>query len=192
MADKKTPPGGLNARSSGGPPRGPDPDPPRSETPEAEGQEGRVRLGSFSLAAVNGWTMTTVILAGPVDDVPPGAGMPTTKAVRAFQRNLVATMEQVEPTLTLEAYAKRQIDGLRQAGVQRTEIGKPERVKLPRGREGLIIEQIILGAGGERVRQLELICIKDGLAHTLIASHLDGVAFEGARKSFRSILLSFE
>src|SRR5262245_25571859 len=105
----------------------------------------RVALGSFSLEATTDWTLSTVILAGPVDEAG-GAGMPTTKVVRPFQRNLVATMEQVEPTMTLENYLKRQIDGLRQAGVERTEAAKPERLKLAEGRDGLLSEQIIRGA----------------------------------------------
>ena len=152
----------------------------------------RVRLGSFSLEATNDWTLSTVILAGPVDDVSSAAAMPTTKAVRPFQRNVVATMEQVESNVSLESYVKRQIDGLRQAGVQRTEVAKPERVKVASGLDGLITEQIILGSTGERVRQMQLVCIKSGVAHTVIASHLDGGTFEAARSSFRSMLLSFE
>ncbi|MCK6552896.1 DUF1795 domain-containing protein [Myxococcota bacterium] len=151
----------------------------------------RVTLGSFSLEASQDWTLSTVILAGPMDETAPGAGMPTTKAVRPFQRNLVATMEQVEPSTSLEAYVKRQVDGLRQAGVQRQEAAKPERVKLASGLDGLITEQIILGNSGERVRQMQLVCIKNGLAHTVIASHLDGKSFEAARESFRGMLLSF-
>jgi hypothetical protein len=152
----------------------------------------RVRLGSFSLEATNDWTLSTVILAGPVDDVQNAAAMPTTKAVRPFQRNIVATMEQVESTMTLEAYVKRQVDGLRQAGVQRTEVAKPERVKVASAKDALITEQVIMGQTGERVRQMQLVCIKDGLAHVVIASHLDGATFEAARASFRSMLLSFE
>jgi hypothetical protein len=151
----------------------------------------RVTLGSFSLEASSDWTLSTVILAGPVDEGGQGQGMLTTKAVRPFQRNLVATMEEVEPSMTLEGYVKRQIDGLRQAGVTRQDAGKPEKVKLPNGLEGLVTEQIIVGGTGERVRQMQLVCFKQGIAHTIIASHLDGVPFEAARKSFRDMLLSF-
>lgn len=152
----------------------------------------RVTLGSFSLEASSEWTLSTVILAGPVDDVGAGQGMPTTKVVRPFQRNLVATMEQVGPSVTVEGYVNRQIEGLKQAGVSRQEGAPPEKVKLGRGDVGLLTEQIILGQSGERVRQMQLACIKEGVAHTIIASHLDGAAFEGARKSFREMLLSFQ
>jgi hypothetical protein len=55
----------------------------------------------------------------------------------------------------------------------------------------LITEQIILGATGERVRQMQLVCIKEGVAHTVITSHLDGPPFENARKEFRAMLDSF-
>lgn len=155
------------------------------------GSKMRVTLGSFSLEATSEWTLSTVILAGPVDDVSPEAGMLTTKSVRPFQRNLVATMEQVEAGSTVEGYVKKQIDGLRAAGVQRQEAAKPERVKIGQ-LDGLITEQIISGSGGERVRQMQLVCIKAGIAHTVIASHLDGKSFEAARASFREMLLSFQ
>ncbi|CAN0586422.1 unnamed protein product, partial [Laminaria digitata] len=51
---------------------------------------------------------------------------------------------------------------------------------------------IIQGAGGERVRQMQLVVIKNGIAHTTIASHLDGASFERARKEFRAMLVSFQ
>jgi hypothetical protein len=117
--------------------------------------------------------------------------MPTTKAVRPFQRNIVATMEQVDASVTLESYLKRQIDGLRAAGVTRQEAGKPERVKLGSGHDALISEQIIIAEAGQRVHQMQLVCIKGGVAHTVIASHLDGIPFESARKEFRAMLTSF-
>jgi hypothetical protein len=151
----------------------------------------RVQFGTFSLEAPQGWTLSSVILAGPVDESP-GKGMLTTKAVRAFQRNLITTMERVAEKETPASYVKQQLDGLREAGVSRQEARPPEPVKLASGHEGLLTEQIILGAGGERVRQLQLVVIKDGIAHTSIASHLDGAAFEGAREEFRRLLLSFE
>src|SRR5687767_9785805 len=123
----------------------------------------RVQFGTFSLEAGADWTLSTVILAGPVDDEPPAKGIPTTKVVPQFQRNLVATVEQVDGNVTLESYLKRQIDGLRQAGVTRKETQAPKRVKLFNGHEGLLSEQVIQGATGERVRQLQLVCIKDGI-----------------------------
>jgi hypothetical protein len=117
--------------------------------------------------------------------------MLSTKAVRAFQQTLVATMEQVAANDTPEKYVERQIKGLKEAGVSRTEAKKPERVKLGSG-EGLILEQIVIGPTGERVRQMQLVSIKDGVAFVLIASHLDGAAFDKARASFEKILLSFQ
>jgi hypothetical protein len=150
----------------------------------------RVTFGTFSIEAGDDWTLSTVILAGPIDE-PPTQGLVSTKAVRPFQQNIVATMEQVEPSMTLENYVKRQIAGLKEAGVQRQDAGKPERLKLASGKDGLVTEQIIIGGSGERVRQMQLVCIRDGVAYTVIASHLDGASFEGARTSFRSMLLSF-
>lgn len=150
-----------------------------------------VQLGPFSLEAPEEWTLSTVILAGPVEEPSAGLKMPTTKAVAPFQRNLVATMEQVSGPMTLESYVKRQVDGLKAAGVPRQDAARPERVKLKNGLDGLITEQIITGNTGERVRQMQLVCIKDGVAHTVIASHLDGASFDSARAEFRKMLLSF-
>lgn len=151
----------------------------------------RVQLGSFSLEAPSEWTLSTVILAGPIDESSVAAGMPTTKAVRPFQRNLVATMEQIDGPITLESYVKRQVDGLKAAGVPRQDGAKPEKVKLTNGLDGLLTEQIITGSTGERVRQMQVVCIKDDVVHTVIASHLDGPQFEAARTEFRKMLLSF-
>lgn len=150
----------------------------------------RATFGTFSIEAPNNWTLSSVILAGPMDDQP-GKGLLSTKAVQPFQRNLITTLEQVGPKETPESYVQRQIDGLREANVPRQEVGKPERVKLEGDLEGLLTEQIITGHGGERVRQMQLVVIANGIAHTAIASHLDGASFEKARAEFRKMLLSF-
>ena len=83
----------------------------------------RVTFGTFSLDAPQEWTLSSIILAGPVDDTP-GQGMLTTKAVQPFQRNLITTLEQVGPKETPEQYVERQVAGLREAGVPREQIGK--------------------------------------------------------------------
>lgn len=151
----------------------------------------RVSYGAFSIDAPQSWTLSTVILAGP-PDAPPAGGMLTAKAPRTFQQNLVATMEQVGPSESAESYVKKQLDGLRTAGVDRKEAAPPEKVRLAGGGEGLLTEQVVVGPGGERVHQLQLVSIKQGVAYTLIASHLDGVPFKGARDTFKAMLLSFE
>jgi hypothetical protein len=145
---------------------------------------------TFSLETTADWSLSTIILAGPPDKEPPAKGMLTTKVVKPFQRNLVATMEHVAPGETAESYVDRQIEGLRQAGVIRQEAGQPEKVPLAGGVEGLVTEQVILGGSGERIRQMQLVTIKDGIAHTIIVSHLDGAPFEAARSEFRKMLLS--
>lgn len=150
----------------------------------------RIQIGPFSLTTPQGWTLSTVILAGPVSEPPPVRGRFDLKEERRFQRNVVATMEQVAPNDTVESYVRRQIDGLREAGVEREE-EKRERVRLDSGLEGLMTEQVVTGQQGERVHQMQLVCIKEGVAHTIIASDLDGERFEGARDEFRAILLSF-
>ena len=151
----------------------------------------RVSLGPLSIEAPHGWTLSTVILAGPPEPPVLDSALLWTKPPRPFQRNLVATMEQVDPTETPQAYVNRQVEGLRAAGVPRQEAREPETVKLEGDRTGLLTEQLIVGGTGERVRQMQLVTIKDGCAYTLIATHLDGASFEAVRDEFRKILLSF-
>jgi hypothetical protein len=38
---------------------------------------------------------------------------------------------------------------------------------------------------------MQLVALKDGVAYTVIASHLDGTPFEQTRGEFRTMLLSF-
>lgn len=151
----------------------------------------RVTLGPFSLEVPSTWTLSSIILSGPVEDDPLTRGMLTTKVVRPFQRNLIATLERVGPEETVESYLHRQIEGLRQAGVSRIEVKEPERITLAGGQTGIISEQVIVGMGGERVRQMQLMSIKENIAYTVIASHLDGAPFEAVRDEFREMLLSF-
>lgn len=151
----------------------------------------RVSFGSFAIDAPEDWTLSTLILSGPVAKDPTSSGMPTTKAVRPFQPNLIATMEQVEPTETPESYVGKQLEGLRRAGVQRRETAPPEKLKLASGHEGLLTEQAVVGPQGERVRQLQLVAIKAGVAHTLICSHLDGPSYDRSKAAFKKMLVSF-
>lgn len=150
----------------------------------------RVSFGTFSMEAPSDWTLSSIVLGGPVEE-PPGKGMPTTKAVKPFQRNLVVTLERVGAGDTAEAYVKRQADGLKAAGFPRQEMAPPRSVALANGEDGVIVEQVIVGQGGERVRQMQLVYIRDGIAHTAIASHLDGPSFERAREEFEAMLTSF-
>ena len=150
-------------------------------------------FGPFSLDPPPGWTLSTIVLAGPADDTPPAPGLRAMKTARTFQRNIVVTMEQVAEGETPQAYVDRQLDGLRRAGVKRWETYDPEPVKLAAGSlDGLLTQHVIEGSDGERVHQMQLVCIRDGLAYTLIASHLDGPPFQKAREEFRQILLSFQ
>ncbi len=147
-----------------------------------------VSFGTYTLDAPDSWTLQSVVLAGPVDEAPT-KGMLTTKAVKPFQRNLVTTFERVDAKETLQSYLQKQAEGLRQAGVTRQEARPPETVAV-NGHQGVLTEQVV-SYGGERVHQLQLLVFKDGIAHLLIASHLDGPPFEAARNEFRSMLLSF-
>lgn len=118
--------------------------------------------------------------------------MLTTKAVNRFQRNLITSVEKVSEDTTPQAYVEQQIVGLEKAGVQRKEGRPAETLKLGDKLEGLLTEQIITGADGEQVRQMQLVCIDQGQAFTVIASHLDGASFESVRQEFRAMLTSFQ
>lgn len=152
----------------------------------------RVSFGNFTLDAPSEWTLSTVILSGPVVQDTAAVGMPTAKAVRPFQQNVICTMEQVGPKETPKSYVSKQLEGLRKAGVQRKETAKPETIKLPDGSVGLLTEQAVVGPGGERVRQMQMVTIRQGIAHTLIASNLDGMPYEKTKAGFREILTSFK
>lgn len=128
------------------------------------------------------WTLSSIALVGPM-----GASASTT-----FQQNLFVTMERVEPEATAQSYLEQQLAGLAAAGIERTEVSAPEALVLADGRPAVLYEQIIVGHAGDRVRQMQLIFIKDSIAHTAIASHLDGEPFEAVRGEIRSMLLSFE
>lgn len=150
----------------------------------------QIPLGSFSLDVPVGWALTTLILTGPVDEES-GTDGPERFPSKPFQQNLVATIEQVERSENAKSYVQRQIDGLSKAGVSRSEKAAPEEVSLPGGVFGLLTEQLIVGLGGERVRQLQLVTIKNRVAYTLIASHQDGEPFEESRQDLKKMLLSF-
>src|SRR5438067_4658867 len=132
----------------------------------------RLALGGFSIEPPKDWSLTTVILAGPPQ--PQDAPTEMSDSGKTFQPNLVMTFEQVPAEVTASIYFERQVSDLRKAGVGRRDVGRPETVALPGGAEGLLTEQLVLGMTGERVRQMQLISIKSGVATTIIASDMDG------------------
>jgi hypothetical protein len=150
----------------------------------------RVTLGPVSLEAPDDWTLSTVILAGPLDKNGLQEGE---RSSGKFQRNFVVTTEQVPADTDLEDYVRRQEEGLVEAGVETTLIGEPEDVSLAGGRAwGRLDERVIVGSDGQLVRQMQLVTLKSGIAFTMIASHLDGPPFERVRREFRDLLLSFQ
>jgi hypothetical protein len=107
-----------------------------------------------------------------------GSRLHSPNTSRSFQRNLVATMEQVGAHVTLRSYLDRQIEGLIKANVGRSEADEPREITLPSGLTGLLSDQYIQTPGGDLVRQLQLVCIKDDVAYTLIATHLAGELYD--------------
>jgi hypothetical protein len=157
----------------------------------------RVTIGPISIEASSSWTLSTVILAGPVWQSPRGGMLRAAQTAKPFQSNIVVTFEEVEPSETLDSYVRRQREGLKAAGVVRRDVASPEKVKLVGGSDGILVEQEVESPTGEVIQQMQLVTIKalpslnKGLAHTLIASHLQGSPFEEARQEFRKMLLSF-
>jgi hypothetical protein len=153
----------------------------------------RKAFDDFSLELPDTWTLQTMILAGPKEESPEDAAFPTAQAPPGFRENLVLTRELVGPDETPESYVRRQLFELVvKAGMSRREGASPEPVRLASGLDGLLTEQVVHSPTGERVRQMQLVCIKNGVAITAIISQLDGPPFQRARASFRTMLLSLE
>lgn len=150
-----------------------------------------VQIGHFTVDIAKDWELTTVILAGPIDESP-GHPMLSGSEARSFRQNIVATVEQVSEKETPQSYLKRQVEGLERAGVGRREVSSPEPVKLKTGLAGILSEQDVVLPSGEWVRQMQVISIQSGRAYTLIASHLYGELYDKARSNFREMLLSLE
>lgn len=151
----------------------------------------RISIGPFSLDVRENWTLSNVILAGPPEEKTPDHDELAGGDSRPFQRNLIATMERVKAEETPETYVeRRQLGGLWKAGVEQ-HLGEEKSVTLVGGLKGSMNEWVIVNPDGERVRQMQLVCIKGDIAYTLIASHLDGERFKAARQEFEEMLLSF-
>ena len=111
----------------------------------------QINIGPVSVDLRSGWTLSTIIFAGPQDDQQPDPSLLTPNVVRPFQRNLVVTCEAVSASVTADSYVKSQSDGLRKAGVAHGYARPPERVDLSGDREGVITEAVVVGPNGERV-----------------------------------------
>lgn len=147
------------------------------------------RFGGFQLNTVKGWSVSSVVMTGP-PDLKAAAGMPAMNTATAFQRNVVATVEEVPEGETAEAFVARQTLGLKQAQVFLRETLAPEPVDLG-GTKGVLSERVISGPSGEQVQQMQVVCIAQGRAYAVMASHLSGPSFEAVRDEFRNILTSF-
>jgi hypothetical protein len=160
--------------------------PTRSMT--TQGSSTQIDLGSFAVTAPPKWQIASLILVGPPDS-PKGPGGPAGMQGN-FQQNLVVVSELIEKTETLQSYVQKQTSKLQQQGALHRPPGPMEKVNLGEGREAVLFEHVVLGPSGEKVRQMQLMTLRSGMLHALIASHLDGLPFEAQRESFRSMLKS--
>ena len=146
-----------------------------------------IDLGSFSIRAPAKWQIASLILVGPPDSAKAPA---SPGAAGNFQMNLVVVSEAIDNTETLQGYIQKQTAKLQQQGALHMKPGPMEKVNLGEGREAVIFEHVVLGPSGEKVRQMQLMTLRGGMLHALIASHLDGLAFEMQSESFRTMLKS--
>ncbi len=144
----------------------------------------QIDLGSFAVTAPSQWQIASLILVGPADSAK-GPGVQGN-----FQQNLVVVSEAIDKTETLQSYVQKQTAKLQQQGALHRPPGPMEKVNLGDGREAVLFEHVVLGPSSEKVRQMQLMTLRSGMLHALIASHLDGLPFEAQRESFRTMLKS--
>lgn len=152
----------------------------------------RVHYGSISVDVSPDWSLSTVVLLGPVLQTTDTPLLIQSQAQQAFQHNIVATVEKIGADETLINYVQRQLQGFRQAGVNRQELVAPEDVRLSNSCDGMLWEHMVSGPTGQLVGQIQLVSIKDGFAYTVIASCLYGPSYKKERENLRQILLSFQ
>ena len=75
-------------------------------------------------------------------------------------------MERVEPEETPESYVERVSVGLWKTGFVEQYPDEGKQVPLGGDLHGLIDETVIVGVFGERMRQMRLVCIKEGVDYT--------------------------
>lgn len=146
-----------------------------------------IDLGMFSIKTPANWQLASLIMVGPPPDP---ADLKSPGVTGAFQQNAVVVSEMVEDSETLESYAQKQAQRLKEQGVTHKPAGGLQKFTLSDGAAAVIAEHVVTGPNGEKVRQMQLITRHGKMIHTVIASHLDGMLFETCRDAFRSMLES--
>src|SRR4051794_23719124 len=127
----------------------------------------RLTFPGISLEVPSGWSLATLILAGPeeepVEEPDTDSQVLTAKPSQPYKSNIVVAMERISGE-TAESYLRKQQEGLLRAAVSRRDAAAPEKVTLSDGRDGLLQEQVLTGLEGVWVRQLQLMTFKDGVA----------------------------
>ena len=141
----------------------------------------KLQAGAFALPTPKDWHIASVILVGPPDAN--GAG----PQGQQFQQNVVVVSEPVEENESAEAYVQKQTQKLKEQKALFASPGQLEKIALG-GHPAVLFEHVVLGPGGERVRQLQVVCVHKGRMHALIASHLDGPRFAAHRPALRTML----
>ena len=140
-----------------------------------------VAVGGFSLPLPSEWQIASIILVGPAENE---------GGQQAFQQNIVVVSEPVEEEETAESYVQKQTAKLKEQKALFASPGQLEKVTLGGGRPGVLFEHVVLGPGGERVRQMQVVSLHQKRMHALIASHLDGPRFAAQRQNLRQMLTS--
>lgn len=136
-------------------------------------------VGGFSLPLPGDWQIASIILVGPPE---------SQEGQQEFQQNIVVVSEEVSGEETATSYVQKQTAKLKEQKALFASPGQLEAIKLPGGKDAVLFEHVVLGPGGERVRQMQVVCVAGQRMHALIASHLDGPRFAAHRAGLRSIL----
>lgn len=137
-------------------------------------------VGGFSLPLPGDWQIASIILVGPTEA--------QQGAQPEFQQNIVVVSEEVGEDETAEGYVQKQTAKLKEQKALFASPGQLEKIKLPGGRDAVLFEHVVLGPGGERVRQMQVVSVHGARMHALIASHLDGPRFAAHRAGLKAIL----
>ncbi|HJL40878.1 MAG TPA: hypothetical protein RMG48_06205 [Myxococcales bacterium LLY-WYZ-16_1] len=144
----------------------------------------RSQFGPFSLDLPGGYGLSNVFVNAPD---PSGTGATGS----AFAPNVVVSTESVPENTTPRAVWDAQRQLLQQAGVPSSAFDEPREVTLQDGTGALLGEQVVTSPAQDRIRQLQLCVVRDGISHLVVASHLDGAPFDRRRDEFTRVLLSF-
>lgn len=143
-----------------------------------------ITVGDLALQPPEQWALTSLILFGPTETTAAGPD----GAVGHFQQNIVIMTQALEEGKTIEDFVEQQQQNLQAAGVLHRAPRGHEDITIAGAQQAMLVEHVLRGENGEKVRQLQLIAQRQQLLLVATASNVDGVGFESNRESYRQIL----